>query len=199
MGNFKKLVLLLSILMVIGIGCKNAQQTLSSTFDVIEDGKTSVPDNPPIPVDPDTGEPVVEPQDKRQAFPSIWLDRSYIETVVSGSTKNFNILIRSSGDPNIADFIKRAKVEYQYTLLERTEGTKSSEEILKNVYLKLGPFQHKAQYFLYVDYAMAAALNSSGQSAKIKVSLFFQDTKGIEDNTGYKPGRLDLILYVKRR
>ena len=195
----KKLVLLISILSIIAISCKSAQQTVSSTFAIIEDGETSLPENPPIKINPDTGEPVIEETDERKPFPTMWFDRGTIETIVSGPDQNFNIIIRSSGDHNVSEFIKRAKVEYQYILLERTEGTKSSEEILQNIYIKPGPFEHRSQYFLYVTSGMASALGSSGQSAKIKVSFFFQDTKEMTDRDGYQPGRLDLTLVVKRR
>ena len=195
----KKLVFLIYLLAITTISCKSAQQVVNSTFAIIEDGQTSLPENPPMSINPETGEPVIEETDERKPFPTMWFDRGNIETVVYGPEKNFNIIIRSSGDHNVSDFIKRAKVDYLYTLLERTEGTKSSEEILQNIYIKPGPFEHRSQYFLYITSGMASALGSSGQSAKIKVSLFFQDTKGIEDNTGYKPGRLDLTLVVKRR
>ncbi len=195
----KKLVFLIYLLAITTISCKSAQQVVNSTFAIIEDGQTSLPENPPMSINPETGEPVIEETDERKPFPTMWFDRGNIETVVYGPEKNFNIIIRSSGDHNVSDFIKRAKVDYLYTLLERTEGTKSSEEILQNIYIKPGPFEHRSQYFLYITSGMASALGSSGQSAKIKVSLFFQDTRGVTDKNGYQPGRLDLTLVVKRR
>ena len=195
----KKLVFLIYLLAITTISCKSAQQVVNSTFAIIEDGQTSLPESPPMSINPETGEPVIEETDERKPFPTMWFDRGNIETVVYGPEKNFNIIIRSSGDHNVSDFIKRAKVDYLYTLLERTEGTKSSEEILQNIYIKPGPFEHRSQYFLYITSGMASALGSSGQSAKIKVSLFFQDTRGVTDKNGYQPGRLDLTLVVKRR
>ena len=185
MKNLKKIALLLSIITVFVISCGGSQQALNSTFDVITDDETSVPDNPPSVVkDPD-----LEP-----------LPEDFKMTPENFSSEDINQGNWGVAHPvNIQKGTRVSSFSYQTvaSFESRTAGVANPKGVLSSIELR-NPQSSLLpnQYRLDVKSTMFGALGSSGQSAKIKVEVYIdaQDSNGKKFQTGVRT----LYVSVKR-
>lgn len=198
MKNLKKAILLLSILAAFTVSCKNAQQALNSSFEVIEDG-TAEPATPPVSIIP-------EPGDERKPFPSeeeLWLVEKefYFDdsTYPNGLTHYFEFGYNKN-DSNLRDFLYRTryKRQSQTTVVERTKGVASASDLAKSVYIVNDINGLLYRNGLCVAKSAYDALGSAGQYAKMKVEIFFEDTEPKNNKDGYQSGSRTLWVEVKR-
>ena len=185
MKQIKKLALLFSILTVFAISCQNAQKALNSSFDIVTDDKTSVPDNPPTPVK--GGEDL--PADFTITPTSF--SSEDLATAYSGQSHEVRIKKGSA--------VKSYELKTQASFIEHTAGVANAKGILEAIELKPSydlVDKDSDHYRLRVDSSMFNALGARGHSAKIKLDVYIdaQKTSGDKYNTGIKT----LYVNVKR-
>ena len=184
MKNLKKIALLLSIITVFVISCGGSQAALNSTFDVITDDPTSVPDNPPTVVEGTDLEPL--PEDFTIT------PTEYSATDISqgnwGTTFTVNIQKGSR--------VKSYSLKTQASFENRTSGIANPTGVLSSIELRNPNFQaYPDRRQLDVNASIFAALGSKGQSAKIKLDVYV-DAK--EDSKNFRTGIRTLYINVKR-
>ncbi len=186
MKNLKKITLLLSILTVFAISCQDAQQAVSSTFDVITDDPTSVPDNPPTVVEDTNLEPL--PED----FTITPTEYSATDISQGNWGTTFTVNIQKGSH------VKSYSLKTQASFENRTSGIANPTGVLSSIELRNPNFQaYPDRRQLDVNASIFAALGSKGQTAKIKLDVYV-DAVGEDNNKNFRTGIRTLYINVKR-
>ena len=177
MKNLKKITLLLSILTVFAISCKDAQQAVSSTFDVITDDPTSVPDNPPS---------IITKPDLPQ-FPEDFIFKTKDIYFESPDSRLYYLTVnvdRGSLSGKALSFKTYASFE------SRTTGVANPAGVLSAFSFRDAGLAN--QVFIDVAGSLYSALGSSGQRAKVKLEIYI-------DTAGYSTGVRTVYIDIYRR
>ena len=184
MKNLKKIALLLSIITVFVISCGGSQAALNSTFDVITDDPTSVPDNPPTVVEGTDLEPL--PED----FTITPTEYSATDISQGNWGTTFTVDIQKGSR------VKSYSLKTQASFENRTAGIANPTGVLSSIELRNPNFSaYPDRRQLDVNASIFAALGSKGQSAKIKLDVYV-DAK--EDSKNFRTGIRTLYINVKR-
>ena len=203
MKNLKKIALLLSILTVFAISCQDAQQTVSSTFDVITDDPTSVPDNPPTVVEDTTLDPLPEDftitpteYSATDISQGNWGTTFTVDIQKGSRVKSYSLKTQASFENRTDGIANPNSLKTQASFENRTDGIANPTGVLSSIELRNPNFQaYPDRRQLDVNASIFAALGSKGQSAKIKLDVYV-DAK--EDSKNFRTGIRTLYINVKR-
>ena len=184
MKNLKKIALLLSILTVFAISCKSSQDALNSTFDVITDDPTSVPDNPP--------EQISKPENT--PFPENFVFKTtdlYFEP--SSSWNTYLTVHVDKGSLNG----KSLKYRTQSSFESRTAGVSDPKGVLS----ALGTIEDRGvagQLQIPINGSLYGAMGSAGQRAKVKYDVYI-DVNVSEGENQYNTGVRTIYIEMYKR
>lgn len=203
MNNLKKFILLLSIVSIFAIGCSGSKEAFNSTFDVITDDPTIVPENPPFTLpeedsntDSSSGSTTTENVKRLPSSFDFLNKNDYIE--LDSRAGNFS----SSTPVNIAD-LALTQVDIagtQASFLEYTSGVSNPENILKSISIINNPRNHQdSNLQLKLEgQTVYNALGSAGQKAKVKFDVYFIGNSKAGNYIGAKDIRTLYITIVRK-